>query len=194
MPSITGPTVREHRASMESALIDASEELLLESGRLTVALVAQRVGLSRNGMYKYVNGPDDLIEAVATRHLPEWVGAVSSAVAEAGEDARARIRAYVRVNLEQAVGGRHAWRAALASASLSPQARARIAARHAEVESLVRAALDDLRVGDADLVRSAIGALLSAGVSALDRGEAPERIIAFTIDAVESVLACRGGA
>lgn len=187
MPRIAATTVREHRAAMEAALLDAAEELLLETGSLTIAQVADRVGLSRNGVYKYVRSADDLIEAVAARHLPRWSATVSEAVAAEG-DPRAQVLAYVRSNLAEAVGERHSWRVALSSASLSEPARERIGAQHAQVGALLGTALRDLGADDADLLFRAIQGLLSAGLAALDSGESLERVEEFTVGAVDRLL------
>ncbi|GAB96818.1 AcrR family transcriptional regulator [Kineosphaera limosa] len=187
MPRIAATTVREHRAAMEAALLDAAEELLLETGTLTIAQVAERVGLSRNGVYKYVHSNDDLIEAVAAQHLPRWSAAVTEAM-EAADSPRAQVLGYVRANLAEAVGERHSWRVALSSASLSEPARARIAAEHAQVGALLRAALAGLEAPDADLMHRAIQGLLSAGLGALDAGEPLERVSEFTTAAVDRLL------
>ena len=181
MPRISAQTVREHRAAMEAALLDAAEDLLLETGSLTIAQVADRVGLSRNGVYKYVRSGDELIEGVAARHLPRWSETVSQAVA-AATGPRERVLAYVR----------HSWRVALSSASLSDAARARIGAQHAQVGDLLRQALADVGVADADLLYGAIQGLLAAGLNALDAGEPLERVSRFTAGAVDRLLGERG--
>lgn len=191
MPRISAQTVREHRAAMEAALLDAAEDLLLETGSLTIAQVADRVGLSRNGVYKYVRSGDELIEGVAARHLPRWSQTVSQAVA-AATGPRERVLAYVRANLSEAVGERHSWRVALSSASLSDAARARIGAQHAQVGDLLRQALADLDAPDPDLLYGAIQGLLTAGLNALDAGEPLERVSRFTVGAVDRLLDARG--
>lgn len=110
MPKISAATVVEHRAIIQSKLIDAAEEILRsgEPDKLTAATVAGAAGIARNSIYRYVESVDDLRGLVLARYLPAWDLAVSEALAQISDPGE-RIVAWVRVNLEQAEITGHNW-------------------------------------------------------------------------------------
>ena len=110
MPRIAAKTVKEHRENIETALVDAAEEILRnEPGtELTAAAIAKRAGIARNSIYRYVTSVNDLRRLVIERYMPGWLGAVTAATAGI-EDPREWLTAWLTVNLEQAVASDHGW-------------------------------------------------------------------------------------
>ena len=84
MPKIAAPTVAEHRANIQTKLVDAAEEILRagEPDRLTAATVANAAGIARNSIYRYVESVDDLRGMVLSRYMPDWLANVAAAVAD----------------------------------------------------------------------------------------------------------------
>ena len=71
MPRISEPTVAEHRAVRERALLDAAHELLMETGKPpALAQVAQRVGMSRTSIYQYFASQSVLLRAMVGDVFP----------------------------------------------------------------------------------------------------------------------------
>lgn len=108
MPKISAPSVAEHREHIQTQLVDAAEELLRRGEPLTASAVSQAAGIARNSIYRYVYSIDDLHGMVLARYLPAWDTAVRAALASYSDPGE-QIVAWVRVNLEQAVGTGHGW-------------------------------------------------------------------------------------
>ena len=110
MPRIAAATVAEHRALVQTRLVDAAEQILRtgDGSQLTAGAVSSAAGIARNSIYRYVDSVDDLRFLVVARYLPAWLAAVDQAVAGAG-DPRARLVAWVSANLEQAAETGHGW-------------------------------------------------------------------------------------
>lgn len=165
MPRITAATVADHRRQMHDALLDAAEELLAESQDgdtsppLTVGRVAQRVGIGRTAVYRYFADVDAIVEAVAVRDFPRWTDTVRAAV-DAAPGPRAKVVAYVRSNIELAHHTDHAWLVGMSRMHISPAARARIGALHAELTGI----LDELTGGHPHLTAT-VQAIVNTGVS-----------------------------
>ena len=105
MPKIDAPTVAEHRANQERALLDAARELLLASGRaaITPAAVGAAAGLARSSVYKYFSSGEEILTRIAAEAFADWGARVSDAVGRAA-DADGRVDTYVRTTLELALG------------------------------------------------------------------------------------------
>lgn len=127
MPRIDAATVPEHRAQQRGALLDAAEALVLGGGyeALTFAALGARTGLARNSIYRYFGSRDEIVVELCERELPGWLEEIDAAVAAAATDAD-RAAAYVRVQLEMVVAGRHRLAQALLHAPLPAEALARI--------------------------------------------------------------------
>lgn len=110
MPRIAAKTVKEHRENIETALVDAAEEILRnEPGtELTAAAIAKRAGIARNSIYRYVTSVNDLRRLVIERYMPGWMAAVAAATADI-DDPREWLSAWLTVNLEQAAASDHGW-------------------------------------------------------------------------------------
>ena len=93
MPRISAPTVAEHRAAQQRALLDAARALLAETGRPpTFAALAERSGLARPSIYQYFRSADDLLRALVEDVFPRWAATVARAMDDADDDA-GRVRA-----------------------------------------------------------------------------------------------------
>jgi AcrR family transcriptional regulator len=128
MPRIAAATVAEHRAQVQTRLVDAAERILRagDSAALTAGAVSSAAGIARNSIYRYVDSVEDLRFLVVARYLPAWLVAVDEAIASA-EDPRSRLVAWVAANLEQAAATGHGWlmeamRAAPGAAHTAPGA------------------------------------------------------------------------
>ena len=110
MPKIDAPTVAEHRARVQSRLVDAAEEILRRgpSQQLTAGAVTSAAGIARNSIYRYVDSVDDLRTMVVDRYLPAWLDALDTAMgaAASGPD---RVVTWVSTNLDQAAQSGHGW-------------------------------------------------------------------------------------
>ena len=110
MPRIAAATVAEHRALVQTRLVDAAEQILRtgDGSALTAGAVSSAAGIARNSIYRYVDSVDDLRFLVVARYLPAWLEAVDQAVAGA-DDPRSRLVAWVSANLQQAAETGHGW-------------------------------------------------------------------------------------
>ncbi|MGV9183637.1 TetR/AcrR family transcriptional regulator [Arcanobacterium canis] len=109
-PKISAATVKEHHDNMFEKLVDAAEEVLRNQGveHLTAGVVAQRAGIARNSIYRYVESVDDLREHVIVRYIPRWKNAVCQALADV-EDPRDQLLTYLAVALDLAQETGHRW-------------------------------------------------------------------------------------
>ncbi|MDN3354318.1 TetR/AcrR family transcriptional regulator [Actinomadura sp. DC4] len=101
---------RYHHGELREALIEASFDLLAESGlaAFSVAQVARRLGVSTAAPYRHFPDRDHLVAAVATRAAEELTKAFREVAERAGEDPVERFAAtagaYVRYVSERGAG------------------------------------------------------------------------------------------
>lgn len=71
MPKIRASSVGAHKALVRAQLLDAFEELLLETPyeEVSIAAVAARAGVARNTVYNYASDKAELLGAAARRHV-----------------------------------------------------------------------------------------------------------------------------
>jgi AcrR family transcriptional regulator len=71
MPRISAPTVREHVARQERAILDAAAELFATRGVADTDLadIARAVGLARSSLYRYFPDKDHILAAWLTREI-----------------------------------------------------------------------------------------------------------------------------
>lgn len=187
MPKISAPTLAEHRERMRESLIDATENLLLQSETVTAAQVTSQVGIARNSLYKYFDSIDDLVAAVAIRDFPRW-GALVGAAMDEQDDPRQKIAAYARVNLTEAAGGFHRRRVAMSRMSLSEHARAEVIERHKDIANHLGDALALVPLKHPQLAFRAIQALVTMGIESLDAGMDADEVRSYLVAAVLRVL------
>ena len=121
MPRITAPTVAEHRASQQRALLDAARTLLARTGEApSMAEVAALAGLARPSAYQYYKSRTDLLNALVLDVFPRWARRVEEAMA-AQECPADRILAYVLTNIALVAEGEHAVGSALADVAPSEE-------------------------------------------------------------------------
>jgi AcrR family transcriptional regulator len=189
VPKIEAPTVAEHRANQERALLDAARELLLAGGRaaITPAAVGAAAGLARSSVYKYFSSGEEILTRIATEAFADWGARVSEAVGRAA-DVDGRIDAYVRTTLELADSGAH--RVAVLGGGLPPDARARerLAQAHRDLAAPLVAALAER--GDADPVLTAelVEGVLGRAIDQLDAGRPAEDVVPATLEFVRRAI------
>ncbi|MDO5025179.1 MAG: TetR/AcrR family transcriptional regulator [Trueperella sp.] len=110
MPKISAPTVKEHHQIMFAKLVDAAEEILRSQGafELTAGEVANRVGIARNSIYRYVESVTDLRVLVLERYLPQWYRAMSQA-ADSTQDPLEQLISLVTASFSLAQDTGYQW-------------------------------------------------------------------------------------
>nr|WP_252860261.1 TetR/AcrR family transcriptional regulator [Corynebacterium ulcerans] len=123
----------ENREKTQAAILDAAEALLREGGveALTAGAVAQRVGLARNSLYRYVESMDELRGRVILRHFPDYVDAINQAIHEAITPTEA-LCAYISTNVQIVAVENHGWLMKLAQ-GVGGEAEANIAHSHRQL-------------------------------------------------------------
>jgi AcrR family transcriptional regulator len=182
VPKIDAPTVAEHRANQQHALLAAARELLLAGGRdaVTPAAVGAAVGLARSSVYKYFRTGEEILARMAGDAFADWGTRVSEAVNRA-PDAGARIDAYARATLELAGSGAH--RVAVLAGDLprDSDGRQRLAQAHHDLAAPLRAALADYGDPHPSLTAELVDGALSRAIGQLDAGRPAEDIVPATL-------------
>lgn len=110
MPRISAPTVKEHHDIVFEKLINAAEEILRSPNgqAFTAGAIAQKAGIARNSIYRYVPSVDHLRLLVLERYLPIWnerANAATQAVSTPAE----KLVALVDISLELGAQTGHQW-------------------------------------------------------------------------------------
>lgn len=107
MPKIDAPTVAEHRAQKERAILDATVDLLVSQGQdaVTPAAVAERAGLARTSVYQYHPSSASLVATAVEELFRLAEIEVGESLAGVGGDPAARLTAYVSAMLRLAQAG-----------------------------------------------------------------------------------------
>lgn len=189
MPRIAAPTVAEHRANQERALLDAARNLLLTEGpqAITPAAVGAAAGLARSSVYKYFRSGEEILARIVADSFAEWTVQVRDTV-ERAETAEGRIEAYARTTLSMAASGAH--RIAVVGGSLArdTDAHAKLVHAHDELLAPLREALADHGNSDPDLTASLIDGALGRAVELLDAGHPPAEIIPKAVAFVQRAV------
>lgn len=100
----TGRFVQETRSRLREGILDAAEGLVLAGGwsSVTMAAVAQRVGVSRQTVYNDVGGKDALGEALVLRELEGFLEVVGGELS-GGEDLVDAVERTVEAVLSKAL-------------------------------------------------------------------------------------------
>jgi AcrR family transcriptional regulator len=181
MPRIDAPTVAEHRAGRERALIAAARSLLKAApDRIpTLAEVGELTGLSRSSVYQYYTSRDDLLTAVVSEAFPRWQERLDTAIA-AAPDARGRILAFVHANLELVADGEHALARTLAMVAPSDVLAEKSREFHDRLLVPVVDALTELGVPDPETTAELVQALVHAASRRVEQNGDLERAYAAT--------------
>jgi AcrR family transcriptional regulator len=189
VPKIEAPTVAEHRANQERALLDAARELLLAGGRaaITPAAVGAAAGLARSSVYKYFSSGEEILTRIATEAFADWGARVSEAVGRAA-DVDGRVDAYVRTTLELAGSGAH--RVAVLGGGQPPDARAReqLAQAHRDLAAPLVAALAERGEADPVLTAELVDGALGRAIDQLDAGRPAEDVVPATLEFVRRAI------
>ncbi|WP_194834652.1 TetR/AcrR family transcriptional regulator [Nocardia sp. XZ_19_369] len=171
MPRIAAPTVAEHRANQERALLDAAREVLLENGpqAVTPATVGAAAGLARSSVYKYFRSGDEILFRIVADALTEWGVRLRDTV-ERAETAAGQVEAYVRTTLALAASGAH--RIAVLGSILPRDETARrdLADAHRELATPLRSALTALGNPNPELTADLIDGALARAIERIDTG------------------------
>lgn len=172
MPRISAPTVGEHRAAQQRALLDAAREVLAEGATDIPSFgeVAARAGLARSSMYQYFKSRQHLLEALIEDAFPRWSARVAAEMADAGSPEQ-RVLAYIDANLTLVAEGEHAIATALAQIAPGPELDAKSRAMHDDLYTPLSDALRELGVDDAAAMSELVNAVLHAATRQLERGE-----------------------
>lgn len=182
MPKISAPTVAEHRAAQRTALLAATEQLLLDTGLSGVSprSIAERAGLARSSFYEYFGSRDDILTAVAIAAFERWAAEVDEALA--GVATADRLRTYVRTTLRMTADGKHSIAATLQQADLAPSKLEDIMALHSTLLEPVVALLRETGVPDPEAHATLVQGLLNAGVQLVGHGVEPDAATAMIAD------------
>ncbi len=175
MPKIQAPTVVEHHALQNRALLDAARSLLAEPGRTEppgLGEVASRAGLARSSIYQYFASRDEMFAAVVADLFPAWAARVEGEMACATTP-QAKVLAYIHSNLALVAKGEHAvirGLAATAPASLQQTS----ATLHDTLRTPLVQALTDAGEPDPDAMATLIHALVLKTSTLIETGAQPD--------------------
>ncbi|PXX64147.1 TetR family transcriptional regulator [Nocardia tenerifensis] len=189
MPRIDAPTVAEHRANQERALLDAARTVLLQNGPQAVspATVGAAAGLARSSVYKYFRSGDEILFRIVGDALVEWAERVRDTV-ERAETPAGQIEAYVRTTLALAASGAH--RVAVLGSTLPRDEATRRDLADAQHDSAapLRAALAALGNPNPDLTAELIDGALGRAIARIDAGCHHDEIAPETVAFVRRAL------
>ena len=176
MPRITAPTVAEHRAAQQRALLDAARTLLARTGEApSMAEVAALAGLARPSAYQYYKSRTDLLNALVLDVFPRWARRVEDAMNAQPEPAD-RILAYVLTNIALVAEGEHAVGSALAAVAPSAELDAQSNRMHQALLDPLVGALTDLGAEDPPSTAELINAIVHTGTRLLESGLSQEQV------------------
>lgn len=191
MPKISAATVVEHRAIIQTKLIDAAEEILRsgEPEKLTAATVAQAAGIARNSIYRYVESVDDLRGMVLSRYMPDWLDNVAKAL-EGIDDPAERLVVWVETNLRESARSGHGWMMVLGRGDMSSATEKVMEMAHTQMRDVLSNSWQQLLSDpqEARVAAGLTGGLLEAGFRFLDSGMDVEVVAKVTADAVRGLV------
>ena len=193
MPRIDAPTVAEHRAARERALLDAARALLTDRPERvpTLAEVGELAGLSRSSVYQYYASSEDLLSAVVRDSFPRWRERLDAAIG-AADGPRGRVLAYLRVNLELVADGEHALARTLVSVAPSEELARRSQTFHDRLLVPLREALQELGAPDPETTTELINALVHTASRQVEQTGELERAYDATAALVDGYLRTLG--
>lgn len=165
MPRINAPTIAEHVAQQEAAVIDAARRLFDARGVRHVSLgdIADEVGLRRTSLYRYFPTKAHIVQRWFEATMAPLIDASRAAVATDDSPA-VRLDRWLDVQLDFMLDDEHA---ALVTASgelddLPDDVRERIGAQHRELYATLTPLLSGPAGEDAELIR--VRTMLIAGL------------------------------
>jgi AcrR family transcriptional regulator len=156
MPRISAPTIAEHVAQQEAAVIDAARQLFTKRGvrQVSLADIAAEVGLGRTSLYRYFPTKAHLVQRWFESAMAPLVERSRAAVDSTGSTAE-RFEAWLDVQLDFLLDDDHTAlvTASLESDDLPDDVRGEIGARHRELYATAAPLLAGPAGGDQGLVR-----------------------------------------
>lgn len=172
MPKISAPTLAEHRATRERALLDAAHELFLETGEAPgLPQVASRAGLARTSVYQYFGSKADLLRALVRDVYPRWTERVTGAM-EAAPSTADRILAYAAANVQLVAEGAHSIGSALAALAPEEELDEQAMRMHREIQEPLVRTLAELEVESPEEVAELVGAVVHGATRMLESEDA----------------------
>lgn len=190
MPRITAPTLVEHRERQRAALLDAVEEIVIETGstQVRVSDVAARAGLARSSVYEYFGSPSALLAGAVVDRMQRWTTDVAAHVNPGGAPAE-RVEMYIRASLELAAKGAHRLGRVVRFADIPPECSEALVPMHTEMTAPLTLALADARITDPDRAADLILGVIQASTTRIDqgasRGAETDAAIAFVMRALD---------
>lgn len=176
LPRISAPSVPEHRAAQERALLDAAHALLRETGEApTMAQVAERAGLARSSVYEYFGSRHEILVALVRDIFPRWIESIGAAMRAAPSPTDA-ILAYACANVALVAGGSHAAGEALAALAPGPETDEQAARMHAQMQEPLIATLTELGVASPESVAQMVNAVVYTGIHMLEAGQSVDEV------------------
>lgn len=176
MPRISKPTVAEHRAARERALLDAAHAVLLETGEAPgLAQVAARAGLARTSVYQYYRSKAQLLQAMVRDIFPRWTERVTAAMS-AAPSAADRILAFAVANVELVAEGAHAVGSALAALDPGEALDEQAARMHREVREPLVDTLAELGLEAPEAVAELVNAVVHGATRMLESGHSLDAV------------------
>ncbi|GGP07197.1 TetR/AcrR family transcriptional regulator [Nonomuraea glycinis] len=176
MPRIQAPTVAEHRAAQQRALLDAARDILTETGRPpTLARVAARAGLARPSLYQYFRSAEDLLNAVVQDVFPRWSARVTAAM-DAATTPADRVLAYVLTNFQLITEGEHALATVLAKVAPGDNVAEQSRAMHQQLLEPLAETLRTLGIPTVPETAEMINAIVFVGSRLIESGTDPETV------------------
>lgn len=163
MPKIDAPTVAEHRALREKAVITAAVGILVTEGTqaVTPGAVASEAGIARTSIYQYYPSTGALLGSAIEALSAQREQRLRAALEDCGDDPRERIAAYVRTVIQLA----HDATPPSGEIDIVPEdIRKRLREAEARIQQPLRDAIRELGVQDAATVTALVeGTLRTAG-------------------------------
>lgn len=193
MPRISAPSVAEHRAAQERALLDAAHALLQEAGEApTMAQVAARAGLARSSVYQYFASRQDLLQALVRDVFPRWTERVAAAM-DAAPTPADRMLAYAVVNVELVAEGAHAVGSALAALAPGEELDEQAMRMHVDIQRPLIAALEEVGVDDPASLAEMINSMVHTATRLLEGGQTLEQVKGHLAVVLGPLAAAHGG-
>lgn len=181
MPKISSPTIAEHVAKQEAAVVDATARLFAERGaaRVTLADIADAVGLARTSLYRYFPSKGHILGAWFTRTMPPLVEA-SRAIAVEDTARELRLERWLVLQLDVLTEPREdaMVRATMEGLELPEPVRADVVRRHRELYATLHTIIGDAPDGpeQGEIRALLVAGLVRGSVDLVRDGHEPETV------------------
>lgn len=179
MPRISAPTIDEHVARQEAAVVSAATRLFAERGfaGVTMSDIASEVGLARTSLYRYFPDKDHILVVWLRREIDSLVER-STKIARSRRASAARLQRWLSLQLDYLQDPEHQLFARIASTvgTLSPEVAAAIGEQHQRLYQTVEPIIEDAlaesgqRSRDPVMVSRLVIGLLAAASQEISRG------------------------